>query len=149
MFPFHVRTMKTYLNRVMSDENHPAAYWIGGLWATELFWTCWEEKISCSCHDSNLDCPGNGLLAVSTHKFCECAACCVSCDDHIVLAVKRHIEETAKKKELPHKLFRIVYKEIFSQLFQMFCSVITFITHTHFRFYQSCGIRFPWSANLW
>jgi hypothetical protein len=44
-----------------------------------------------------LDCPGNGLVAVSTHNFCECTACGVSCDDHIVLAVKRHIEETAKK----------------------------------------------------
>jgi len=44
-----------------------------------------------------LDFPGNGLVAVSTHDFCECAAYCVSRDDHIVLAVKRHIEETAKK----------------------------------------------------
>jgi len=30
-----------------------------------------------------LDFPGNGLVAVSTHNFCECAECCVSCDDHI------------------------------------------------------------------
>jgi hypothetical protein len=44
-----------------------------------------------------LDYPGNGLFAVSTHNFCECTGYCVSCDDHIVLAVIRHIEETAKK----------------------------------------------------
>ena len=44
-----------------------------------------------------LEFPGNGLFAVSTHDFCECAECCVSHDDHIVLAVKKHIEETAKK----------------------------------------------------
>jgi hypothetical protein len=33
-----------------------------------------------------LECPGNGLVAVSTHNFSECTACCVSRDDHIVLS---------------------------------------------------------------
>jgi hypothetical protein len=37
-----------------------------------------------------LECAGNGLVAVFTHNFCECTACCVSRDDHIVLEVKRH-----------------------------------------------------------
>jgi hypothetical protein len=43
------------------------------------------------------DCPGYGQVAVSTHNCCERRACCVSHDDHIVLAVKRHVEEIAKK----------------------------------------------------
>jgi hypothetical protein len=49
------------------------------------------------CHVLNPGLPRQWLVAVSTHNFCECTACCISCDDHIVCAVKRHIEETAKK----------------------------------------------------
>ena len=65
-----------------------------------------------------LDCPGNGLVAVSTHNFCECTACGVSCDDHIVLAVKRHIEETAKKLTcFPFAFF----KWLINCTFQYFC----------------------------
>ena len=90
-------TIKTCLNRLMSDEKQPATYWIGGWWASELFCTCWEKRFIALAMIWTLDCPGNGIVAVSTHKFCECEAYCVLCDDHIVLAVKRHIEETAKK----------------------------------------------------
>jgi hypothetical protein len=57
-----------------------------------------KEKISCPCHDSNPELLRQWLGAVSTHNFCECTTCCVTRDDHTVLAVKRHIEETAKKK---------------------------------------------------
>jgi hypothetical protein len=39
--------------------------------------------------------------------FCEYTACCVSHDDHVGLAVKRHIEETAKKLTgLPFAFFK-------------------------------------------
>jgi hypothetical protein len=51
--------------------------------------------------------PRQWLVAVSTHNFSEFTACCVSCDDHIVLAVKRHIEETTKKLTgLPFAFFK-------------------------------------------
>ena len=126
-----------------------------------------KEKISCPYHDPNPGLSRQWLVAVSTHNFCECTACCFSRDDHIGFAVKRHIEETAKKLTgfhfaffkwlinctfqhfglnfAPSLLVCTVYDfyENFSQIFQMFCLVVTFIAHTHFRFHQSCGIWFP------
>ena len=97
MFPFHVSTMKTHLNHLTSDENTllPIELEAGG--PQSCSGHVGKKRFLALAMIRTLDCPGNGIVAVSTHKFCEFAACCVSCDDHIVLAVKRHIKETAKK----------------------------------------------------
>ena len=168
MFPFHVSTTKTYLNRLMCDEKHPAAYWIGSWWTAELLWIFWEEKISYPCHDPSPGFPRQwpscsihtrllwmrSILCFTWWPYSSCSekAYWRNCKKNWLVFLLPSLSELYTVPSntfaltldhlLRYKLFTIVCMKIFSQLFQMLCPVVTLIAHTQSRVYQSCGIWF-------